>query len=263
MRILVTNDDGIHSTGLWSAVEVLKDLGEVVVVAPDRDLSGMGSAISLTSVVRAREVPPMVDGIETFSVEGTPADCVVLATETLIEKPIDLLVSGINQGANLGLDIMISGTVGAAWQGYFRNIPSIAVSVASLVDVSYEAAALTTWALARSILRNPLSAPALLNVNLPNIPGDRIEGVEITSLGPRVYAESVERGGDGRRAHYWIRHDRRTNTQVSEGTDIWAVRNQRISMTLLEPTSTSPVAISGVDLLTAEVMAGLGSKRPC
>ena len=112
MRILVTNDDGIHSEGLWSVVRTLKEAGQVSVVAPDRDQSGMGAAVSLISVVRVQEVSGLVDGVKTFAVQGTPADCVILATETLFSEPFDLVVSGINQGSNLGLDVINSGTVG-------------------------------------------------------------------------------------------------------------------------------------------------------
>ena len=129
MRILVTNDDGIHSPGLWSVAEALKPLGEVIVVAPDRDQSGISAAMTLLAVVRAEEVQAQIEGVKAFSVEGTPGDCVILANGTLVKEPFDLVVSGINQGANFGLDIMNSGTVGAAFHGYFRGIPSIAVSV--------------------------------------------------------------------------------------------------------------------------------------
>ena len=130
MRVLITNDDGVHAPGLWSVVEALKDVGDVTVVAPDRNQSGTGSSITLLGVVRAHETAPPVDGVTCFRVEGTPADCVILATETLFDEPFDLVVSGINQGANLGLDaVTTSGTVGAAWQAYYRDIPSIAVSV--------------------------------------------------------------------------------------------------------------------------------------
>ena len=258
MRILVTNDDGIHSPGLRSVAEALNDLGEVVVVAPDRDQSGTGSAMTLLSVVRAREATPVVEGVKTFSVEGTPGDCVILATESLVKGPIDLVVSGINQGSNLGLDVINSGTVGGAFHGYFRNIPSVAVSVASLTDVQYEAASRATRTLAQAVTRNSLPLPIFLNLNLPNVPPDQIESVEITRLGSRAYLESVEQGNDGRRTHYWIKHNRPANDPDAEGTDTWAVRNNRVSITPLDLLFTPSEPSPALDILADEVAASLG-----
>ena len=114
MRILVTNDDGVHSEGLWSLAAALAEIGRVSVVAPDRDMSGIGTAITLTNVVRARSVESPISGIDATSVQGTPADCAILALESLYDERFDLVASGINHGANLGLDVLSSGTVGAA-----------------------------------------------------------------------------------------------------------------------------------------------------
>lgn len=261
MKILVTNDDGVYSSALWRLAEALSDVGEVVVVAPDRDQSGIGAAITLLGVVRAQEINPPVEGIKTFAVEGTPADCVILATETLVQGPLDLVVSGINQGANLGLDVMNSGTVGGAFQGYSRSIPSIAVSVTSLSDVHYEAASRTTVSLVRAIVKNNPPAPLLLNVNLPNVALDRIEGVEITRLGPRAFLESVEQGNDGRRTHYWIKHNRPVNSDAPPGTDIWAVRNNHISITPLDLAIAPGEPSMAYQFLTQEVADGLGLRR--
>ena len=215
-------------------MEALKDEALVSVVAPDRDQSGIGAAITLLSVVRAQEVIPHVDGIKTFAVEGTPGDCVVLANETLFDRPFDLVVSGINPGANLGLDVMNSGTVGAAVHGYNCGIPSIAVSVAYDPDVRYDEAARTSRTLARVFSGKSNLAPLLLNVNVPGVPAERIERVEITTLGPRAYVPSVERGFDGRRTHYWIKQDRPESADAREGSDVWAVRNNRVSITRLD-----------------------------
>ena len=236
MRILVTNDDGIHSPGLWSVAGALQNLGEVVVVAPDRDHSGIGTARTLLSVVRAQEIDAPVKGMGAFSVQGTPADCVILAFEMLVKEPIDLVVSGINQGANLGLDIIDSGTVGAAFQGYLRHIPSIAISVAALVDVQNETAAQAARAVVQSMSNIDLPTPMLLNVNIPNLPLDKVGRMAVTKVGPRPYLESVERGNDGRRTHYWIKHNKTANVQAQEGTDVWAVRNGFISITPLDLT---------------------------
>ena len=231
MRILLTNDDGINAPGLWSAAEGLSDLGELTVAAPDRDLSGIGAAMTLTTVLRATEVPAPIEGVKAFSVQGTPGDCVILAVEELAKGPFDLVVSGINQGANFGLDVINSGTVGGAFHGYFRGIPSMAVSVASLATPRYDAAAWVTRALAQAVFANPMPSPLLLNVNLPSIALDEIERVQLTRLGPKAFLENVERGGDERRRFYWIRHNRSINNTPAEGTDRWAVRNKRVSIT--------------------------------
>lgn len=234
MKILVTNDDGINAPGLWEAVRALTELGEVFVVAPDRDMSGVGTAMTLTNVVRTEEIRSPVNKVVAYSVQGTPADCVILAYEKLFDWRPDILVSGINRGANLGLDVMVSGTVGGALQGYYRDIPSIAVSVFYEDAVRYDAAAYATKMLTRNILEIVNSPPMLLNVNVPSLSLKDIENVCITKLGPATFLENVERGTDGKRTHYWIKHNRRTDAHVDEDTDVWAVRNHCISITPLD-----------------------------
>ena len=259
MRVLVTNDDGVHAPGLWRMVESLTDLASVYVVAPDRDSSGVGTAMTLLSVVRVQEFAPPVVGVEAHSVQGTPSDCVILATESLFDEPFDLLVSGINPGANIGLDFLSSGTVGAALQGYYRGIPSLAVSAAYKTDtpVRYEAAARTGRALAEHILDGRTSGPLFLNVNLPDGDPDGIRGVEITKLGPRAYLENVEREQVGRRSHYWIRHDRPPTEEPGEGTDVWAVRNGRVSITPIDLVLTDEVDSAPLRSLTESVRSVL------
>lgn len=229
MRILVTNDDGVHSEGLWSLAASLSDIGRVSVVAPDRDNSGISAAISITNVVRARPIESPISGIDATSVQGTPADCSILALESLYDERFDLVVSGINHGANLGLDVLSSGTVGAAIQGSLRGIPAIAVSVASLAEVAFEAAARTARAIAPEVARTPVTTGSgtapLVNVNLPNLLPDEVKGVCAARLGPRAYLERVRKGHDGRRTHYWIGHDREVGKDAAADTDVYAVRN--------------------------------------
>ena len=234
MKILVTNDDGVNAPGLWKMAGALKDLGEVVVAAPDRDQSGIGTAMTLLEVVKSREIAsPPIEGIRTYAVEGTPADCVILAAESLEPGGFDLVLSGINEGSNLGLDLLTSGTVGAAFQGYFRGLHSIAMSVASLTNVQYDAAARTAASLVKSIAARDDLPPLFLNVNLPNATFDGIKGASMTTVGPRLYLENVERGNNGRRTYYWIKHNRLVSRPVGESTDIFAVRNNRIAITTL------------------------------
>ncbi len=234
MKILVTNDDGVEAPGLWKLAEALSDVGEIMVCAPDRDQSGIGTAMTLLEVVKARRVKkPRFESVPTFAVEGTPADCVILAAEALTPGDFDIVVSGINEGSNLGLDMLTSGTVGAAFQGYFRGIHSIAVSVASLTNVQFDAAANAARALAQTIAATKPATPLFLNVNLPNTTTSGIVKAQIATLGHRLYLENVERGSNGRRTYYWIKHNRRVNRGVQENTDIWAVRNNRIAITAL------------------------------
>ena len=219
MKILVTNDDGVYSPGLWAAVAALEGLGEVVVVAPDREQSGVGPSVTLHGPVRAVEVVPPIQGIKTYAVEGTPADSVIVALEALVEN-VDLLVAGFNSGFNLGEDVLISGTVGAVLQGYFRGVSSIAVSVGSLKAEEFKASSKVLAALAREVAEGGLPKSILLNVNLPPVKPEEIKGIDVTRLARRRYADTVRQGDDGKRRYYWITRTRPAWEMV-EGTDVW------------------------------------------
>ncbi len=241
MRILATNDDGINAPGLWAMVRALSELGEVCVAAPDRDNSGIGTARTLLNALRANESDSPVPGVRAYSVSGTPADCVILGAETLFGGRFDLVASGINDGANLGMDTLDSGTVGGALRGYFRKIPSIAVSVTDVVNVRYDAAARAALSLARAITSeragDSAPRPMLYNVNVPNAAPDKIKGVKTTFLGPKAWLENVAKGNDGRRTHYWIRHNKPTSETPPIGSDLWATRAGWISVTPMDPSA--------------------------
>jgi len=230
LRILATNDDGVYAEGLRASVDQLREVAEVIVVAPDREQSGVGTAITLNAPIRAMEIRPIAEGVKTYAVEGTPADSAILALESLLEEKVDLVVSGINRGANLGNDILISGTMGAAFQGFFRGIPAFALSVAALKDVHYQTAALVGKMLAQAVDRGDLTSPLLLNVNVPNQPMDKIKGISLTQIGRRTYMDVVKEDDDGRRKYYWITRDK-PGWVMEKGLDIWAVRRKRISIT--------------------------------
>ena len=256
MRILLTNDDGTNSEGLWALAEALKGVGEVFVVAPDRDRSGISAAMTLLDVVRAIRVRSHVDGVEAHAVEGTPADCVILAHEGLYDEPFDIIFSGINQGANMGADVLLSGTVGAAVHGYLRGVPSVAVSSYYDPDraIRYESACIGAVAIARELLASPVDAPLLLNVNTPDADPADVEGVEITVPGSRAFLESVQHEIVGRREHYWIKHNRSNAQPDSEvGTDVWAVRNNRVSISSISPLQTDGIPSEHLERL-AEVV---------
>ena len=259
MKILVTNDDGIHSPGLWAAVDALKDAGEVFVVAPDRDQSGVGASLTLRAPIRASEFPvPVtagVNGIKAYSVEGTPGDCSVLALEQLV-GPVDLLVSGINQGSNLGEDTLISGTVGAALQGYVRGYPSVAISVAAVKDVRFEVAAALLKTLVARMEKIAGVSPLLLNINVPNEPPTAVGGAEVTRLGGRSYGETVTSGNDGRRTYYWLSRNKRLQQGNTDHTDIAALGRNLISIT---PIRTGLTDLEKMPLLE-EILRGVSSE---
>lgn len=260
MRILVTNDDGTNSEGLWALAEALTSVGEVYVVAPDRDRSGISAAMTLLDVVRANPIRSPVEGVEAHAVEGTPADCVILAHEGIYDEPFDIIFSGINQGANMGADVLLSGTVGAAVHGYLRGVPSVAVS--SYYDpegsIRYESACIGAAAIARELLASPIEAPLLLNVNMPDVDPADVEGVEVTVPGRRAFLESVQHEVVGRREHYWIKHNRSNSQPGSEeGTDVWAVRNNRVSISSISPLLTDGIPGERLERLAEAVRCSM------
>ncbi len=260
MRILITNDDGIHSDGLWALAEALNKIGEVHVVAPDRDQSGVGTGMTLLTVVRAIEVASPIDGVAAHAVDGTPADCVILATGSIYSEPFDLMFSGINRGANIGMDVLVSGTVGGALHGYLRGIPSVALSVVYTdTEIRYDVAAQVGSALGHSVVKLDSPTTPFLNVNLPpDVDSAGIRGVDVTKLGSRAYLESVEKVDDGRRTHYWIRHNRQTDEEPEKGTDLWAVKNDRVSITPLGPIVADGKLADGLSTVRDGVSLALG-----
>ncbi len=232
MKILVTNDDGIFAEGLWILARELKNIAQVVVVAPDREQSAIGTAVTLSQPLRARRVKPMVPGVEAYSVEGTPADSVILALGKLITSKIDLVVSGINQGLNLGNDVLISGTVGAALQGYLRGFPALAISVASEDNLYLDNAAKVATLLTKKIEANSLGTSVFLNVNLPDLPLAKIKGVKVTRLADESHIDTVEEGHDGRRKYYWLVRQR-IDKHTDDMTDMGVVEQGSISITPL------------------------------
>lgn len=232
VRILVTNDDGINADGLWTLVSHLKDVGNVTVVAPDREQSGVGTSISFHHPIRISKIHEKIPGIDTYTVEGTPADSVIMAIRVVMKKGIDLIVSGINQGPNCGYDVFLSGTVGAALQGFFYSIPSMSVSMSSFTKPEFESGAKTAAAVAEYVISRKITGKMLLNINVPSVPLKKIMGVEVTRLGEQIYTAGIETGNDGRHDYYWILHRAEKSNAIS-GTDMWALDNNKISITPL------------------------------
>ncbi len=234
MKILVVNDDGIYARGLSALVRGLKDLGEIYVVAPDRERSATGHSITVHRPLRVRKVSLSSDfGVAaSWSVDGTPSDCVKLAVENLLPNPPEVVLSGINQGSNLGTDVLYSGTVSAAVEGLISGFPSVAVSLTSFTDRDFSTAAEFARKLVTILEKGAFSQNFLLNVNVP--PGDRHNGVKITRLGNRRYINIFDKRTDPRgRVYYWMGGDLLEMEDNQEGTDVSAVKNNYISITPL------------------------------
>jgi 5'-nucleotidase len=232
LKILVSNDDGVHADGLWALVKELRDIATVTVVAPDRDQSGAGTSVTLRQPLRMFAIKSPVDGVTAYSVEGTPADSVILALKLVLKDEVDLIISGINEGPNLGDDVFISGTVGSALQGFFYGIPAIAFSMAAFGSLHFDTGASLAKLMAEEIVDKGLPRRMLLNVNLPNLPRDKLEGIEVTRLGERNYTDRIEPGHDGKRQYHWIMRGK-SEWQSTSGTDIWALEQNKISITPL------------------------------
>ncbi len=232
MKILVTNDDGVFAPSMRVLVKELRNVAQVVVVAPDREQSAIGTAVTLRQPIRVQRLRPMVARVETYSVEGTPADSVILALGKLVEGKIDMLVSGINPGPNLGDNVLISGTVGAALQGYQHGLPSLAISVGAPSNDNLKNAARLAALLAQKIDSGLLHEDVFLNINLPDLPLTKIGGIEITELASGAYSDTVGEGDDGRRKYYWLLREK-INAKTNKKTDIGAIERGNISITPL------------------------------
>jgi len=227
MHFLVSNDDGIGARGIQVLSNKMKELGDVTIVAPDRDRSGASNSLTLVSPVRIREISP-----KTFRVTGTPTDCVHIALTGLLDADPDMVVSGINAGANLGDDVIYSGTVAAAMEGRFLGLPAIAVSlVFEEKPVNYETAAQAVAVVVERLRLDPLPADTILNINVPDVPWSEIRGFEVTRLGHRHRAEPTVRMLDPRgEPMYWI-GAAGPEQDAGPGTDFNAVRRGFVSIT--------------------------------
>jgi 5'-nucleotidase len=254
MKILVTNDDGIFADGLKALVGELKNIADVIVVAPDRELHGMGASVSLHEPIRVREMAPLVEGVESYAVEGTPADCVILALSKLAKDRIEMVVSGVNRGLNLGDDVIISGTVGAALQGFVHGLPSIAVSTPLSDNPRFDDAAKFAALVVRKFESGDIIPNACLNVNLPNLPREKIRGVKLTYPANRNHTDTIEERYEGKRQYYWFVRQW-VNKPTDEKTDTWAIEKGNISISTLFPTPANRSHKSITDNLCSELFA--------
>ena len=228
MRILLSNDDGYFAPGLACLAAAVGRIAQIDVVAPERDRSGASNSLTLTTPLRLHRA---ANGF--FYVDGTPTDCVHLAITGLLEYEPDIVISGINHGANLGDDVIYSGTVAAAMEGRFLGLPAIAVSLAGRSGANFETAARVVLDLIEKLKSHPLPTDTILNVNVPDVPYDQLNGFEATRLGHRHKAEPVIKTSDPHgNPIYWVGPPG-AEADAGPGTDFFAIRQKRVSVTPL------------------------------
>lgn len=229
MNILISNDDGFQAPGIVALYEALKDLGRVEVVAPEQNNSAKSNALTLHSPLYVSQAS---NGFR--YVNGTPADCVHIALTGLLDYKPDLVVSGINNGANMGDDTIYSGTVAAATEGYLLGVPSIAISLGSFEGRHFATAGRVARELVQRFSRTPFSGPVLLNVNVPDVPYEDLRGIQVTRLGRRHKAEPAVKSVSPRgETLYWI-GAAGPAADAGEGTDFYAVEHGWVSVTPLQ-----------------------------
>ena len=252
MNILLSNDDGILSPGLWALVKELHGIAEITVVAPDREQSATGTMVTLRQPLRVHKITPLIQGIDTYAVEGTPGDSVIVALEMVVKEKPDLIISGINQGLNTGDDVLISGTVGAALQGYLRDVPAIAVSVLNYNNDNIDNAARLVRCIAEKFKDKSLSGEFFLNINIPDYPINEINGIQITRQAHKTHIDTVREGHDGKHEYYWLVR-RQLNNDMEKDTDIYALKEKYISITPLNETLFQRKASGLNEVLCSEI----------
>jgi 5'-nucleotidase len=245
MKLLVGNDDGIFAPGIRALANTLATAGhQVTVVCPDRERSATGHGLTIHKPLRAEQVEGIFHpGVAAWACSGTPSDCIKLALEAILEGPPDFLLSGINQGSNLGTDVLYSGTVSAAMEGVIAEVTSIALSLTSFTKPEFQVAADYGLTLVQQLMAQPLPEPLLLNVNIPAFPMSQIAGVKTTRQGLRRYHDIFEKRLDPRgKSYYWLAGEvlEDLDTPVTHPkdrelmTDVQAIREGFISITPLQ-----------------------------
>ncbi|MGI6188524.1 MAG: 5'/3'-nucleotidase SurE [Clostridiales bacterium] len=250
MRILVCNDDGIYSNGILQLASSMSRIGETTVVAPDEERSATGHAITLHKPLRVKPVNLPKLNIRAYAVNGTPADCVKIGYDIVMERKVDLVISGINKGPNLGTDVLYSGTVSAAFEGAILGLPSIAVSLVSYDSDDYAYAGKIAVQVAERLMENSLPLGTILNINVPAVPEKDIKGIKTVRLGVRRYAENYIKRIDPRgRPYYWltgeaIDEDETAGCEID--TDISAIIHNYVTITPIHFDLTSYAFIDNV-----------------
>lgn len=229
MLILLSNDDGVYSDGIQILANKFKKFGRIIVVAPDREQSASSHSLTLHRPLRISKLKK-----NTYAVSGTPTDCITLGVYEILKKKPDLIVSGINRGGNLGDDVHYSGTVSAAMEGAMMGVPAIAVSLVTRDEnPRFNVAANFTNKLVQKVLKKGLPQGVVLNVNVPNVPREKLKGYAYTTLGKRNYGDIIVEKIDPRgKSYYWIGGDEAGFEDI-EGSDCNAILDRKISITPL------------------------------
>ncbi len=228
--ILITNDDGITAPGIRNLVEAVKDLGKVVVVAPDKPQSGMGHAITIGHPLRLQKVQ-LFDGIESYSCTGTPVDCVKLAVDKVLHRKPDLCLSGINHGANHSINVIYSGTMSAAVEAAIESIPSAGFSLLDYnIEADFSGARMYARKVVEMMLKTKLDKHTVLNVNIPSMPADLLKGIKVCRQAYAKYEEDfIERSDPHGRMYYWLTGEF-VNFDKGKDTDVWALAHDYVSV---------------------------------
>ena len=229
--ILITNDDGITAPGIHSLVNAVKDLGDVVVVAPDKPQSGMGHAITIGVPLRLDKVKDFFDGAEAWQTNGTPVDCVKLAVDKILHRKPDICLSGINHGANHSINVIYSGTMSAAMEASIESIPSIGFSLLDYsIEADFTAAEFYVNKIVKSLLERKMQKHFLLNVNIPAVPLDLMNGVKVCKQAYAKYEEDFDERLDPHgKKYYWLTGVF-VNFDKGKDTDVWALENNYVSV---------------------------------
>ncbi|MEO7768620.1 MAG: 5'/3'-nucleotidase SurE, partial [Ferruginibacter sp.] len=228
--ILITNDDGITAPGIRNLVEAVKDLGKIIVVAPDKPQSGMGHAITIGHPLRMNKVE-MFEGVESWQTSGTPVDCVKLAVDKVLHRKPDLCLSGINHGANHSINVIYSGTMSAAMEASIESIPSIGFSLLNYnYEADFEPARHYVRKIVSSLLQKKMDKHLLLNVNIPSLPMELIKGVKVCRQAYAIYEEYFKERKDPQgKKYYWLT-GAFVNFDKGKDTDVWALDNSYVSV---------------------------------
>ncbi len=227
--ILVTNDDGYSAPGIRALVNIAKEFGDVVVIAPDKPQSGMGHAITISSTIHLKSIE--VEGAKGYACSGTPVDCVKLAVNKILKEKPDLVVSGINHGSNSSVNVIYSGTMSAAVEGALENIPAIGFSLCDhSIDADFSAACVYVKQIIRQVLENGMPEKSCLNVNIPKVSGELIEGIKVCRQADANWEEEFDERCDPQgRTYYWLT-GKFVNYDHGSDTDEWALANNYVSV---------------------------------
>jgi 5'-nucleotidase len=229
--ILITNDDGVTAPGIKALIEAVKDLGEIIVVAPDKAQSGMGHAITIGHPLRMNQLPNFIEGVQVWHTNGTPVDCVKLAVDKILHRKPDICLSGINHGANHSINVIYSGTMSAAMEAAIESIPSVGFSLLDhSVDADFTAAKTIVRQIVEKLLNEKLDKHFLLNVNIPAIDKNLIKGIKICRQAYAKYEEDfLERNDPHGKKYYWLTGEFQ-NFDKGTDTDVWALENGYVSV---------------------------------